>query len=147
MATSPTSKSALLSAAAKDDFLGSDVDIFHISDLLANDPGGANKNGIIGKEPGSSFFFGSVAGDQQDQKAYLEAHDIHLNADGSYSLGENATSFDYFVRMGNSGTWSKAHVDIADHAGGLLWGENFDNYVNTSNDSRFGVIDLTSGSD
>ena len=55
MGKSPTDKSTLKNGAAKKDFVGDDGDFtFSINDLLANDPGGANKNG--------NFFFGDFFG-------------------------------------------------------------------------------------
>ena len=70
MATSPTSKSAPLSNAAKDDALGHDGDFtFTIADLLANDAGGARA---------STFFFGAGL-DQDDQAAYMADHGIIAN--------------------------------------------------------------------
>ena len=49
--------------AAKDDAFGQDGDfVFTVKDLLANDPGGANKNGTL--------FFGNTA-DQNRQAEYL----------------------------------------------------------------------------
>ena len=105
MATSPTSKSALLSGAAKDDVLGEDgVFTFTIADLLANDPGGANKSA-------GQFFFGSAA-DQYKQAEYLASHGIVDNGDGSYTLTSAASDFQYMVQIGNKGTWSQAHVDV-----------------------------------
>jgi hypothetical protein len=129
MATSPTSKSALLSGAAKDDAVGGGGDFtFTIQDLLANDPGGAAKVSLD-----SQFFFGSTAADQQDQQAYLDAHHIINNGDGTYTITSDSTDFDYFVQIGNKGTWSEAHVDVTapepviePHTGDLLFAENFD---------------------
>ena len=63
MGTSPTSKSAPLSNAAKDDAVGLNGDYtFSIADLLANDPGGANK--LAGH-----FFFGNIT-DYADTTIY-----------------------------------------------------------------------------
>ena len=63
MATSPTSKSALCSAAAKDDAVGLDGDYtFNIADLLANDPGGAAKVSLT-----TQFFFGDCRQDGSSQ--------------------------------------------------------------------------------
>jgi len=125
MATSPTTKSALLSGAAKDDMLGQDGDfIFSIKDLLANDPGGAAKLDLT-----KQFFFGDSASDQNNQGAYLTAHGITDNHDGTYTIGAGATDFNYFVQIGNKGTWSTASVDVTapvPHAGDLLFEENFD---------------------
>src|SRR4051812_22129966 len=109
MGTSPSTKSALLSGAAKDDTLGQDgVFTFTISDLLGNDPGGAAKADIT-----KQFFFGDTAADQKNQVQYLIDHGIKDNGDGSYTV-EAGHDFNYFVQMGNKGTWSTAHVDVAD---------------------------------
>src|SRR5262245_61921047 len=130
MATSPTSKSAPLSNAAKDDVLGADGNFtFKISDLLANDAGGANKSG-------TAFFFGT-AQDQFHQAEYMAAHGIHDNGDGTYTRTSGAFDFDYSVQIGNKGTWSSAHVDVtapvpAPHLGNALFTENFDGYDSTS---------------
>src|SRR5215475_10725894 len=125
MATSPTSKSALLSGAAKDDHVGQDGDFaFTIADLLANDPGGAAKADVS-----KQFFFGSTAADQADQAGYMAAHGIIDNHDGTFTLKSDAIDFDYFVQIGNRGTWSVAHVDVTapppePHQGDLLFSEN-----------------------
>jgi len=143
MATSPTSKSALLSGAAKDDHVGQDGDFtFTIADLLANDPGGAAKADVS-----KQFFFGSTAADQADQAGYMAAHGIIDNHDGTFTLKSDAIDFDYFVQIGNRGTWSVAHVDVTapppePHQGDLLFSENFDGYINLSDAPQFGVIDL-----
>ena len=129
MATSPTSKSALLSGAAKDDAVGLNGDFtFTIADLLANDPGGAAK-----VSAGTQFFFGDTAADQADQVTYLATHGIIDNGDGSYTLTADATDFKYFVQIGNKGTWSQADVEVTapeptpePHKGDFLFGENFD---------------------
>src|SRR3954470_19273786 len=108
MAQTPTSKSATTNNAAKDDILGADGDFtFSIEDLLANDPGGANKIGI------DQFFFGSGA-DQKDQTNYMTQHGIVDNHDGTFTA--KLADFDYSVQIGNKGTWSTAHVDVAPHA-------------------------------
>ena len=106
MATSPTSKSAPLSNAAKDDTLGHDGDFtFTISDLLANDAGGAKA---------STFFFGSGLDgkDAAHQAAYMSAHGIVDNGNGTYTLTSDAHDFQYSVQIGNKGTWSTADVDV-----------------------------------
>ena len=125
MPTSPTSQSATHSGAAKDDVVGLHGDFkFAIADLLANDPGGAAKVDIT-----KQFFFGDTAYDQNHQAAYLKDHGITDNGDGSYTLGADATDFNYFVQMGNKGTWSEAHVDVTapvPQLGGSLFTENFD---------------------
>lgn len=127
MATSPTSKSALQSGAAKDDSVGLNGDFtFTIADLLANDPGGAAK-----VNTGTQFFFGETAADRESQAAYLEAHGITDNGDGSYTLSANAIDFKYFVQIGNKGTWSQADVEVTAPEGQLgdnLFKENFDGY-------------------
>src|SRR5262245_28441730 len=100
MATSPTSKSATQSGAAKDDVVGLDGHYtFKIAGLLANDPGGANKIGV------GQFFCGNTAADQADQAGYLAKHGIIDNHDGSFTLTSAATDFSYFVQIGNKGTW------------------------------------------
>ena len=90
MATSPTSKSAPLSNAAKDDALGSDGDFtFTIADLLANDAGGAKAN---------TFFFGSGDNGGLTQAQYMSAHGIVANLDGSYTA--TGGDFEYSVQIG-----------------------------------------------
>jgi hypothetical protein len=42
----------------------------------------------------------------------LTAHGIHDNGDGSYRITGKGIDFDYFVQIGNKGTWSTAHVDV-----------------------------------
>jgi hypothetical protein len=128
MATSPTSQSAPLSGAAKDDTLVASTN-FTIADLLANDPGGAAK-----VNTDTQFFFGT-AEDQDDQAAYMAAHGIIDNGDGTYTLTGNASDFQYMVQIGNKGTWSLADVDVAPgepvvdpHLGDNLFTENFDGY-------------------
>ena len=72
MATLSTTKSALLSGAAKDDVVGLNGDFnFTIADLLGNDPGGAAKVNVD-----TQFFFGVAAGRRRHptitaQVAYL----------------------------------------------------------------------------
>src|SRR5262245_61883040 len=114
MAQTPTSKSAPINNAAKDDHVGGDGDFtFTIADLLANDPGGAAKVNVA-----TQFFFGdSGAGDHSiaAQKAYLDAHHILYNdAFTEFTLTSESDphGFNYFVQIGNKGTWSEAHVDI-----------------------------------
>jgi len=107
MPTSPTSKSALQSGAAKDDAVGLHGDYtFTIADLLGNDPGGAAKVDVS-----KQFFFGSAA-DQFHQAEYLACHGIVDNGNGTYTLTSDAIDFDYMVQIGNKGTWSQAHVDV-----------------------------------
>jgi hypothetical protein len=136
MATSPTSKSALLSGAAKDDAVGLNGDYtFTIKDLLANDPGGAAKADVT-----KQFFFGDapVGGGLptiEAQKAYLASHGITANdAFTKFTIGADATDITYMVQIGNKGTWSTADVDVTaapapapePHAGDALFIENFD---------------------
>jgi hypothetical protein len=131
MAQAPTSKQVPINNAAKDDALGADgVYTFKIADLLANDPGGAAKLDLT-----KQFFFGSTAADQADQAGYMKAHGIVDNHDGTFTLNSSAIDFDYFVQIGNKGTWSEAHVDVTappaptGHAGNALFIENFDSYT------------------
>ena len=42
----------------------------------------------------------------------MAAHGIIDNGDGTFSLAEDATDFNYFVQIGNKGTWSIAAVDV-----------------------------------
>jgi hypothetical protein len=128
LAASPTSKSATTSGAAKDDMLGQDGDfIFSIKDLLANDPGGAAKLDLT-----KQFFFGDTAADRADQAGYLAKHGITDDGDGTYTIKAGATDFNYFVQIGNKGTWSEVHVDVTasvPHAGDTLFFENFDGHA------------------
>ena len=151
MATSPTTKSALLSGAAKDDAVGQDgVFTFKISDLLANDPGGAAKVNVT-----TQFFFGDTAEDQADQAGYLATHGITNNGDGTYTINSDALdSFSYFVQIGNKGTWSQADVDVTAPApapekvvGDLLFREDFDSYADVDNLSygSWETVNLTNG--
>jgi hypothetical protein len=109
MGQTPTSKSAIVNSAAKDDTVGGDFDngfyTFTLNDLLANDPGGANKNG--------NLFFGS---DPIKQADYMTLHGITKisGEDGGTYTVKAGMDFDYSVQMGNKGTWSTAHVDVAD---------------------------------
>jgi len=153
MGKSPTDKSTLKSGAAKKDFVGDDGDFtFSINDLLANDPGGANKNG--------NFFFGDTAADQANQAAYLTAHHIVKISDadgGTYQIGVGATDFNYFVQIGNNGTWSTAEVDVTappaphgcDHTPHLSGNELLNNWNfeqdNANNASGFVSVDHVAG--
>jgi hypothetical protein len=151
MATSPTTQSALLSGAAKDDAVGDNGETsFTIADLLANDPGGAAKVNID-----TQFFFGDSADDRDNQAQYLAEHGITYDeATNSYIIGPNATDFNYFVQIGNKGTWSVADVDVTappaePHAGDMLFEETFD-YSGTvplvdpaTNTTVAGIIDLS----
>jgi len=135
MANSPTSQSASTSNAAKDDVVGANGKyIFSIKDLLANDPGSAGKLDLT-----KQFFFGDSAYDQAHQAEYLAAHHIVKISDangGTYQIESGATDFNYFIQMGNKGTWSEAHVSViapeppapTGHLGGTLFAENFDSY-------------------
>jgi hypothetical protein len=135
-----------LSNAAKDDFLTANEDgtfTFKIADLLANDAGGANKIGA------GQFFFGS--GHDNDtpaaQQAYMDAHGIKLNADGVTYTVENG-DFDYSVQIGNKGTWSTAHVDVAPHEGKLLFADSFEGYTNVQTSDGSGgwaAVELSKG--
>jgi hypothetical protein len=138
LATSPTSKSATTSGAAKDDTLGDDGHFTFTYDelvvkLLANDPGGAAKVDIT-----KQFFFGDNATGNhnlQDQNNYLASHGITNDGHGNYTIGADATDIDYFVQIGNKGTWSEAHVDVTapvPHAGAELFSENFDGYAGSA---------------
>lgn len=113
MATSPTTTSAPLSGAAKDDTVGLNDDFtFTVKELLANDAASAAKVAL-----GSQFFFGDTAADQANQAAYLDAHGITKISDdngGTYSIDSDAIDFSYFVQIGNKGTWSQADVTVAD---------------------------------
>lgn len=158
MATSPTSKSAPLSGAAKDDAVGLNGDYtFTIQDLLGNDPGGAAK--ISGT---TQFFFGDapVGGGLPTidaQKAYLALHGITANeAFTEFTIGAGATDITYMVQIGNKGTWSTADVDVTapepvvepePHAGDLLFSEDFDTYANLANLSHgsWDTVNLTRG--
>lgn len=148
MATSSTTQSALLSGAAKDDVVGLNGDyIFTVKDLLANDPGGAAKVDLT-----TQFFFGDAGSTTQfaDQAAYMAAHGITKISDldgGTYQINAGATDFNYFVQIGNKGTWSEAHVDVAGapapvgHLGSALFTENFDGNDN----GGYGVLDSLPG--
>lgn len=129
MAQTPTSNSALINNAAKDDALvvDSPTFTFTIADLLANDPGGAAKVNVA-----TQFFFGDPE-DQFNQAAYMLAHGIVDNGDGTFSLTGDAIDFEYMVQIGNKGTWSQADVSVTlpepdPHSGDTLFVENFDGY-------------------
>jgi len=151
MATSPTTKSALQSGAAKDDAIGQDGHFtFTIKDLLANDPGGAAKVDV-----GTQFFFGDHPPGNGiptivEQVKYLADHGITANVvDGkfvSFDIGADADpSFNYFVQIGNKGTWSQANVDVTapapdpvvdQHHNGALAAEwTFENYTQSGGDN------------
>lgn len=143
MATSPTSKSATQSGAAKDDVVGLDGHYtFTIADLLSNDPGGAAKVDLT-----KQFFFGDSI-DLAAQKAYLDAHHIGYNADFSvFTINEASDDFHYMVQIGNKGTWSQADVDVrapapppivvADthHNGALVAEWTFENHTQAGGDN------------
>lgn len=109
MATSPTTKSALTSGAAKDDSVGAPGHYtFTIQDLLANDPGGAAKVDVT-----KQFLFGTTEAEWANQTKYLLDHGITYDAKtGIYTITSDATDFQYMVQIGNKGTWSTAHVDV-----------------------------------
>lgn len=152
MAQSPIAKSATINNAAKDDVVGLNGDYsFTISDLLANDPGGAAKNDVT-----KQFFFGSIGDYTTDQivngiptidaqKDYLAAHHISYNETFTeFTINHDSTDIQYMVQMGNKGTWSLADVDvnvpaIEPHAGNLLFSENFDSYSGEDHGSWSGV--------
>jgi hypothetical protein len=137
LATSPTSKSATQSGAAKDDILGADGHFtFSISDLLANDPGGAAKVDIT-----KQFFFGDTAADQANA-GYLAAHGITDNGNGTYTIEVGGRDFNYFVQIGNKGTWSQGAVDVTapeppvdtHHNGNLVAEWTFENHTQANGD-------------
>ena len=150
MATSPTTKSALQSGAAKDDAIGQDGHFtFTIKDLLANDPGGAAKVDV-----GTQFFFGDHPPGNgiptiAEQVAYLDKLGItaHLNESGtsfvSFDIRPGAEDFHYFVQIGNKGTWSTATVDVTapepvvdQHHNGALAAEwTFENHTQSGGDN------------
>jgi hypothetical protein len=146
VATSPTSKSALLSGAAKDDAIGQDGDFtFTIQDLLANDPGGAAKVDVT-----KQFFFGDTAADQADQAGYMASHGITYDAETKTYTVADGLDFNYFVQIGNKGTWSTTYVDVADapvepHAGALLFEENFEGYAVGVDHGSWGEVNLGYG--
>ena len=133
MATSPTTKSALLSGAAKDDAVGLNGDFtFTIADLLGNDPGGAAKVNVA---------YGVLLRRRRKRRIRPIRHGTfstatiitssrrHLIYD-SHRIG--ATDFQYSVQIGNKGTWSQADVDVTAPAAArwprALFIENFDGY-------------------
>ncbi len=134
MTQTPFKKQVPINNAAKDDTVGTvdGVHTFSINDLLANDPGGAAKVSI-----GTQFFFGDdpTKSSPADQAAYMAEHGIVKISDdngGTYDIGVGATDFNYFVQIGNSGTWSEAHVTVnapVPHTGVDLFTENFDGYA------------------
>ena len=117
MAQTPTSPSVAVNNAAKDDAVGLNGDYnFTIKDLLANDPGGAAKVDVT-----KQFFFGDAAPGSglpsiDAQVKYLAAHGITAHVQNgafvSFDIGVGATDINYFVQIGNKGTWSEAHVDV-----------------------------------
>jgi hypothetical protein len=93
MATSPTTKSALQSGAAKDDHVGDNGDyVFTIADLLGNDPGGAAKVDVT-----KQFLFGTTQAEWANQKGYLADHGITDNGDGTFTINAGATDFQYMA--------------------------------------------------
>jgi hypothetical protein len=97
------------------------------------------------------FFFGSTAADQFNQAQYLLDHGLTKVSDangGTYSLNATALidDFDYFVQIGNKGTWSVAHVDVVDrpdlpppvdthHDGDLVAKWDFENHIADAGDN------------
>jgi hypothetical protein len=126
MAQTPDRQQVPINNAAKDDTVGS---TFTISDLLANDPGGAAKIDLA-----TQFFFGDSPDDQDAQAAYMAAHGITQNADGSFTVAAGYDEFSYYVQIGNKGTWSTGDVTVEHdvvvepHVGDALFTENFDGY-------------------
>lgn len=120
----PTSRSALVNGAAKDDAVVLTEDhTFTLAQLLANDPRCAK--------------FVSFTGDgiSYDPETHI------------FTASDDATGFDYVIRMAN-GTYSHAHVDLEQpeveeaQAGGSLFLENFGSYTTTDG---FAVVDLSTG--
>ena len=118
MATSPTTKSAPLSGAAKDDVVGLNGDFnFTIADLLDNDPGGAAKVNVT-----KQFFFGDstgrwwhpdhrLTGRLPPSARHHRAPQCRPEAFVSFDIRVGATDIKYFVQIGNKGTWSQADVE------------------------------------
>jgi hypothetical protein len=86
----------------------------------------------------------------------LAAHHITDLGDGNYRIEVGATDFNYFVQIGNKGTWSVAHVDVTapepvvepePHAGEALFVENFDSYADTLDHGQWGTVNLTAPSE
>jgi hypothetical protein len=131
-ASSLSGTSYLLNNVAKDDTLDGFSD-FTKGDLLANDAGGVKA---------TSFFFGIGAASQADQDAYMTAHGIVDNHDGTFGFDISSSSFtgsfDYSVQTAN-GTWTTAHVNVA-HEGASLLTENFDTQTS---DPVWGYGDMT----
>ena len=70
------------------------------------------------------------------RRSTLIDHGITDNGDGTFTITDGGHDFDYFVQIGNKGTWSQAHVDVTapvcePHAGDNLFTENFDGYAET----------------
>lgn len=86
-------------SAAKDDVVTTQT--FTVNDLLANDPGSAH-----------NFTF-------------LDNH-VVANGDGTYSLAEGFSSFEYKVQLAN-GAWSEAEVTSTGHMEQLLQNFSFEN--------------------
>ena len=140
----------MVNNAAKDDVI-TEGGSFTIADLLANDPGGANKLaghfffGETSDYSGVNFAAGNIPTIQQqldylahlgvtalDDTTDLQSLDgVHFTA--SFEAAEN---FSYSVQIGNKGTWSSADVGIKDatpHVGQSLFTENFEGYNTDSN--------------
>ena len=59
-----------------------------------------------------SFSSVPLQADKDNQAAYLIDHGITDNENGTFTIDGGGTDFDYFVQIGNKGTWSTAHVDV-----------------------------------
>ncbi|QIG49428.1 hypothetical protein G5V57_17915 [Nordella sp. HKS 07] len=152
MAQTPTSKSAPVNNAAKDDVVGLNGDYtFTLADLLANDPGGAAKVSTA-----TQFFFGNTTDyvgidfahgglpSIEQQKAYLLSHNIVSNAAFTeFTIGVGGTDFEYMVQIGNKGTWSQADVHVTapvpppvdtHHNGALVAEWNFESHTQANGD-------------
>ena len=133
MGQTPTSNSPLSNNAAKDDAIGNDgvfiTPTNHCSpSVLANDPGGANKLA-------DHFFFGATATADQGMTAQIDylknvAGFSYDAVNKVFTIDGTMNDFNYFVQIGNKGTWSEATVDVTashPHASDTaLFAENFD---------------------
>src|SRR6476660_5882702 len=137
MSQTPASQQVPINNAAKDDSIGNDG-LFHytydelVAKVLANDPGSVAKLNI-----NTQFFFGDSATDPhtlQDQINYLTSDKVGFSYDTGtkvFTIDGDTQNFDYFVQMGNKGTWSEANVDVTNpnaHLGDSLFTEDFDTY-------------------
>ena len=130
MSTSPTSTSAPLSNAAKDDVVGVNsvgTYTFTIADLLKNDAGSIKA---------TTFQFGSgdIYGDPVAQAKYMSDHRGTTldESTGIYTVagGSAGYDFEYTVQVGNKGTYSTSDVDVkVPHLGNVLFHEGFEGYV------------------